>query len=538
MRRRTPAGRITWSGGVALAIATAIGACVGQDPDLVPPTGDAGSGDPDAQGSTDGSPTNDGGSDADPGPPPVENATRWMQRFNAAAVRSMTTAPDGSTFLVGEFTAPVTLAPGVVLDNPTAEGQSTGQDVFVVKLKPDGAFDWVRGLGGTGYENAGAVTVEPTTGDVILTGAMTATFSLRVPGQPDLQVTLPSNTGRASFIVRLGALDGAARWATVVSGANSGTPGGSQLELRALAARGTTLAVAGYHQDGFTYPTANGTGQVPDDVPQFVASIALDTGKFNWLQGVTASTGSSSPVIAVADDGDVIVSGWTSSMADVAIGGKTKTALSEQWGWCARLAPDSGSARWLTGWGNVGTGLFGVNRVAIGKNRIGIAGVFSGSATFGGSANFRDAFLLSVDASNGDPKWHKVYGGSALDSANAIAIDRWDQIVVGVDYESADLSVEGKAMTPPLSPQPTSDSHAFAAKYDVDGKLLWLKNLFVASHPGPTNQPRVAFVGISPTPSGDLSAAVVGQGVLNLGASSQPTTLNASFEWFALRWTP
>lgn len=118
----------------------------------------------------------------------------WVRMLDNVGVRAIATAPDGRTYVTGDFSGPLTVA-GVTLSTSSAD---TG--AVLIALDPDGVPLWGRtfigeetGLGRTVGES---LTIAPN-GDVLVVGQFAAPSEF---GGPVLTVTAGARS--ASFVTR------------------------------------------------------------------------------------------------------------------------------------------------------------------------------------------------------------------------------------------------------------------------------------------------------------------------------------------------
>lgn len=98
---------------------------------------------------------------------------------------------DNNIYVTGRFDGTMTLG-------ATTLESAGGADVFVAKLSSAGAFVWAKRYGSAGDDRAYDLVVEPTSGDVIVTGYFTDAISFG--GVPE---TLLSSGARDIFVARL-----------------------------------------------------------------------------------------------------------------------------------------------------------------------------------------------------------------------------------------------------------------------------------------------------------------------------------------------
>ncbi|WP_198362115.1 PEGA domain-containing protein [Thermococcus pacificus] len=150
--------------------------------------------------------------------------------------------------------------------------------------------------------------------------------------------------------------------------------------------------------------------------------LRLDAnGNIKWQKTYGGRDHDDARAVAIADNGDIIVAGRTWSFgagrADV---------------WVLRL-DENGNVKWQKTYGGSGRdGFWGVN-LAIADN--GDIIVASSTESFGTETpHYSNVWVLRLDA-NGNIKWQKTYGGRSNDHAHAVAIaDNGDIIVASYTY--------------------------------------------------------------------------------------------------------
>lgn len=120
------------------------------------------------------------------------------------AGRAVTTDGAGNIYLTGSFRQTADFDPGAATFPLTSEG---GNDIFVLKLAPDGSLIWAASMGAQGEEDMGNAIAIDAAGDVYITGSFRHTVDFD-PGPGSS--TLVSAAGKPSslFLQKLNA-DGA-----------------------------------------------------------------------------------------------------------------------------------------------------------------------------------------------------------------------------------------------------------------------------------------------------------------------------------------
>lgn len=305
--------------------------------------------------------------------------------------------PTGGVVVTGYFTGDMALGSLTA----TAAGL---EDVFVVRLDPQGTPLWLRTSGGTDGERGAAVAVDGL-GDVFVAGFFSGSTAFGGPPVTALG-------GEDAFVAKLDGASGDRVW--VVASAGAGDERASGVAVGAAG-----VAVAGHFDDTVSFggpPVSLGPGAGLD---AYVTRLSTD-GVAAW----SARGGSQSArAVAVATDaaGDVVVTGFFGGT--IAFGGPAVTSLGADDAFVAKLDP-SGGFGWLGTVGGVGverglsvaTDLAG-GVVAVGETAPGA--VVAGHAL--GVSGDADAFVVAFDA-GGVAKWGRTSAGSGLERVRGVAV--------------------------------------------------------------------------------------------------------------------
>lgn len=184
-----------------------------------------------------------------------------------------------------------------------------------------------------------------------------------------------------------------------------------------------------------------------------------------------------------------------------------------------------------------------VDGVAVAPGIVAIGGSVPAGTDFGdgkpvGTSGATDAFVAGFDPKTGAPRWNAVLGGyegaNEGEHINALAVDRWNQVVAVGDYRKV-FAVNGTALaSPPTIPgssPPIAANCFFGVKLDAAGKSIWAKS--IAS--------TVLFAGKSAAAHKSGSFVVSGQlkGTnVDLGAGVVVTTGTSNTNLAVMGWTP
>ncbi|WP_088857970.1 PEGA domain-containing protein [Thermococcus profundus] len=152
----------------------------------------------------------------------------------------------------------------------------------------------------------------------------------------------------------------------------------------------------------------------------FVMKLNPD-GSLAWAKTYGGSKNDSASAVAIANNGDIIVAGWTESFG---AGGKDV--------WVLKL-DENGSIKWQKTYG--GEYDDEAHAVTIAPN----AGIIVAGYTRSFRTNGPNVWILRLDE-NGKVEWQKTYGGSSIDRAYAIALANNGDIIVAGETWSFDVA--------------------------------------------------------------------------------------------------
>jgi hypothetical protein len=268
--------------------------------------------------------------------------------------------PDNGVVVIGHFTSPTINLGGSPF---TLVGS---QDVFVVRLGPNGAHMWSKAFGSTAYDELTGLAVSPS-GDVYLGGDSQGTIGFG--GGPVTNIG-----GYDAFLVKLDA-NGNHQWTRGIQ-----STGDEYSPQPAIQSDGTVWAAvtfdAGLNVDG----TA-GNDVLPIGTGRDLAMLRYSPGGAYQNSVVFNGTGLSTGATPMVgpDDAIVLIGGFDGSLTI----GSTMTSLGSSDAYVAKLTP-VGVPIWATRYGGM-AGYDGFNRGYIDANgNIGIAGSFQGPVNFGG----------------------------------------------------------------------------------------------------------------------------------------------------------
>jgi len=287
-------------------------------------------------------------------------------------------------------------------------------------------------------------------------------------------------------------------WATYIGG--DGRDGASSV---ATLTDGSVI-VAGQTRSANRIATAGSfrTTIEPENWDGFV--VAFDNkGQKMWGTYFGGDAWDVAMAVAVSDNGDIFLTGWSDSQTGIATAGSHKPMNDgTRDGFLCRFT-STGQRLWGSFVGGEGWDVSNDvaitpegNVVVVGwtKSLQGIASESSFQQQYGGSEC--DAFL-AVYSPDGIRQWGTYYGGAGWDVANAVAVSPLgDIIVVGwTDSKSVVVATDGHQQSP------GGQQDGFVARFLGDGRLRW------GSFYGGSNEDQITDVTV--TKSGHI--VVVGQ---------------------------
>jgi hypothetical protein len=391
---------------------------------------------------------------------------------------------------------------------------ANNQESFIARYDAAGDCQWVTLVSGVGDEVLFRVAFSPTGEAIAIGESSTTSSSVTVDSVP---ISKPSNAGnRDVLVVKLDAL-GKRVWHKIFGG-----PAGDSAEALAVHTNGD-IAIGGYvvraaGTDNVAFPPRAVSYPPSPAKVAFVTLLDKDgAGKwaFGYPPGGTATSSNMSVLRSVTFDvlGDVVIAGDFDHSIDLRYG-QSSAALSFQVlgttgfdGFVAKLAGGDGKTSWGQRIG--GTADDRAKDVTTDAARnIYVAGSYTGPGPitigthampiFGGV----DAYVTKLDTSGTSYEWARGFGGPALQNVDSVAIDPWNNIVLGGTQDET-VSWGGKSSIG------GGGRDGFAVKLDTLAQTgLWAHGI------GSTATDLVGRVGVAPATgrvvvTGGLNGAAV-----------------------------
>ena len=346
----------------------------------------------------------------------------------------VTVDASGNVVVIGYFASPTITFGATTLTN------AGGQDIFVAKLTPAGAWQWATSAGGNASDNSTSVAVD-SSGSVVVTGNFAS------PTIAFGATTLTNMGGQDIFIAKL-TPTGAWQWAT-----SAGGNAGDNSTSVAVDSSGNVV-VTGFFTSpaitlGATTLTSNGAYNV------YVAKLT-PTGAWQWATSAGGSGNNYSYGVAVDGNGNVVITGIFTGPT-IAFGATTLTNVGGQDIFVAKLTP-AGAWQWAAGAGGSASEI-GYAVAVDGSGSVVVTGSFgSPTITFGSttltSAGSYDIFVAKLTPL-GAWQWATSAGGANVEGGNDLALDGSGNVVVTGYFQSPTITFGATTLSKnPASPGP------------------------------------------------------------------------------------
>ncbi|HYV93175.1 MAG TPA: T9SS type A sorting domain-containing protein [Chitinophagales bacterium] len=381
----------------------------------------------------------------------------------------------GNIYTTGNFTGTSDFDPGPGIFDMTAVG---GDDIFILKLKNAGNFDWVKTIGGISSDGAYLITSDDS-GNVYITGFFGDTVDFD-PG-PGIFNLLSAGSSDI-FICKLDS-DGNFIWAKSL--------GGSLNDV------GTSIAIDAFgNKDIYTTGSFKGTADFDPSSGIFnLTSVGFSdifisklnsSGNLAWARSIGGTVNDHGVSVAVdpSANGDVYIAGSFGSTVDFDPGPGLFNLTSAGYSdiFICKL-DSSGNFIWAKRIGGINDEtILSISFDPINSNLY-TTGYFESTVDFDPgpgtsyltSVQQQDIFISKFDSA-GNLIWAKGMGGVAEDVGTSIVHDPVDNGVYITGYFSYTVDFNpgpGTFNLDAVSPYP---SDIFVSKLDLDGNFVWAKS--------------------------------------------------------------
>jgi hypothetical protein len=372
-----------------------------------------------------------------------ENIHLWSKNYKSTGReygQGVAVDPEGNMLVTGYFTGKVDFG-GKILT-------AVGEDLFVVKLSPEGKLVWVHNYSSTSNEHGLGIAVDPE-GYVLVTGHF------------DGEVTFGSQTLKAEgtdlFVLKLEPKAGTAIWARNFKSSSSEEGHGVAVD-----GQGNVL-LTGYFEgvmdaDG-KWLTANGTDL-------FVIKLEPEEGKVIWAHNYKSEGNEHGMSVAVDPEGYVFLTGYFDGAVAF---GEFKLSAKGTDLFVLKLEPKAGNVLWAHNYISEGNE-HGMGIAVDPKGSVILTGYFDGKVSFGEfelSAEGTDMFVVKLEPKAGKVLWANNYSRIGVDYGMAVAVDAGGNVFVTGYFNTKTVFGDWRMKS--------SGEDMFVLKLDPEGKEIWVK---------------------------------------------------------------
>jgi hypothetical protein len=307
-------------------------------------------------------------------------------------------------------------------------------DVYIAKYDPSGNVVWVVSAGGSDYDEAHAIAVDPV-GNAYITGFFDANASFG-------SFSLVNHSGSDDIFVAKCSSTGTFLWAR-----QAGGPLDDSGECIALDAS-TNVYVAGSFAGTTTFGSTNLTSAGTNDLPDIFLAKYDSNGNALWVRQAGGAGDDEAYGIAADRTGNVSITGRFASPATF---GNTNLTGNGTDIFVARYDA-LGNFLWArrSGGNNSIYGDSGLGIAADASGNTFVTGYFSGNSSFGSTnlptAGFDDIFCTKYDPT-GNLLWVRAAGGANLDISYGIAADASGSVFLAGFFASTTITFDAVTLT-------------------------------------------------------------------------------------------
>jgi hypothetical protein len=387
--------------------------------------------------------------------------------------RTIITDAAGNVYTSGSFVGTVDFDPGAGVFNLVSETGNDILDIYISKLDASGNFVWAKRIGGQGYQQARALTLDAS-GNILLCGRLQGTADFD-PGAGVMNLT--ATFGGDIFICKLNA-SGELVWAKQMGGDAQDYGFGIATDAA-----------------GNVYTTGHFTGTADfnpgSDVTELTSLGNLDifvskltaAGNFVWTKQIGGTDADKAASMAVDAAGNVFVTGTFRGTCDFDPGnGNTSlTSGGEEDAFVMKLEASLGMFSWVKSFS--GSDISYLYSVALdASGNVVVGGNFRGTADFDPGAGVvnlttadeeSDAVICKLDAS-GNLVWAKQIGGEDEQISFSVAFDMAGNVyTTGSFYSTVDFN-PGNGVFNMTS---AGEDDIFIGKLNAAGEFVWAVQL-------------------------------------------------------------
>ena len=350
---------------------------------------------------------------------------------NIDEAKALAVEDDGSTYVTGRFRGTADFDPNAGVANRVSVGDD---DIFVMKLNPNGALAWANSFGGITTDEGYGVAVGANS--VAATGFFSGTTDFDPANVGSADVLTSTAASRDIFVASYNSADGAFKWVNYVAGIGFNDRG----DAAAIDAAGNVY-ITGYFGNADTNFNPKGAPAIPEHASNrdvFVVKYNPN-GVFQWVYAAGSTGSDVANAIAVDDAGNVYITGSFENSVDFDpdpdASAELISAGSDDIFVVALKA--SGAFNWAKRIGGVGSDQ-GTDIALDAEGRLNITGSFSSNVDFDPgngvttltSQGTEDAFAMILSA-QGELEAAGQMGGAGSEIGRGIAADSNGVYVTG-----------------------------------------------------------------------------------------------------------
>jgi hypothetical protein len=359
--------------------------------------------------------------------PGIPSIADWESRFGGPGNDqglAIAVARNGDVVVAGTFTKTLTLG------GPAITSAADSQDVYVARYTADGHYLWSVSLGGTDTDYLHGIATD-SNGDVYVTGSFAG----------------PVNFGggtraipQGAFLVKLAATSGVYKW-------DISLPSTDSYAVALLSS--DTVVVSGTFSGTVDFGGGNRTAMGDEDT--FLAAYTTG-GAHIWSNALSTSGGFPAREwghIAPIDEDILVTAGYAGTATldqGVFSSYGTEDAL------VARYRGANGAQVWAKSLTQSGSQIDGLSPSSIASDgkRVIVSGIFSGTKNVGGrdmvATGRGDAFVVSMDASDGTYMWSQRFGGTAVTDAASLSASS-SRLAMALEFSSETIVIGTQSYT-------------------------------------------------------------------------------------------
>jgi hypothetical protein len=369
----------------------------------------------------------------------------WARQFSSTGfsqINSIAIDPHGYPVFCGIFSGNMDADPGPGEYWLPSAG---GNDLFFIRLNPDGQLEWANAIGGPGSESASGITTDPL-GNVYLSAGFSDTLDVD-PG-PGFQEIISKNLSSDALLVKTD-WKGNFLWAQYW--------GGNSTDSAAKVCVGNdgSIFTMGVFRSTVDFDPGPGVTSLSAGIYNSTFIQKLDAqGNFQWVQVLRGSEHTFGTAMRSDAAGNLYLTGSFTETTDFDPGPGTFTlTASVDYDIFIVKLQANGSFGWAKAINGNGLNNSARDIAVSPAGKVFVCGEFSstadfnpGPAVFNMTAANEDGFVLNLDP-DGNLIWARKIGGNGIDRAHALFLDAYDGLTIAgrfsttVDFNPATNAV-------------------------------------------------------------------------------------------------